>query len=78
MQFVKVFGTESWILQAEIRRNIVAIIAANRKGFNILGDEIIEIYAGNTSANQKIRIYDEKLLEELRQKQKNFLRRKTS
>ena len=61
---LKEFNTQSLNTQAEKGEQLVAMMPAIKKAFNLLGDDIVELSAENDTLKNKIGDYDEKWLEE--------------
>ena len=68
IQNLKEFNNQSLTTQAKKREQLVSMMPAIKKAFNLLGDDIVELHAGNESLKNKIGSYDEKWLEESKAK----------
>ena len=64
---LKEFNTQSLNTQAKKGEQLVAMMPAIKKAFNLLGDDIVELSTEN-DALKKIGDYDEKWLEESKNK----------
>ena len=64
VQGLKEFNSQSLSTQAKKREQIVSMMPAIKKAFNLLGDDIIELSTENDALKNKIGSYDEKWLEE--------------
>ena len=64
VQDLKEFNSQSLATQAKKGEQLVTMMPANRKAFNLLGDNIVEISTENDALKNKIGSYDEKWLEE--------------
>ena len=65
---LKEFNTRSLNTQAKKGEQLVAMMKAIKKAFNLLGDDIVELSTENDALKNKIGDYDEKWLEESRNK----------
>ena len=65
---LKEFNTQSLNTQAKKREQLVAMMPAIKKAFNLLGDDIVELSTENDALKNKIGDYDEKWLEESKYK----------
>ena len=65
---LKEFNTQSLNTQAKKGEQLVAMMPAIKKAFNLLGDDIVELSAENDTLKNKIGDYDEKWLEESKNK----------
>ena len=61
---LKDFNSQSSSTQAKKREQLVSMMPAIKKAFNLLGDDIVELYTENDALKNKIGSYDEKWLEE--------------
>ena len=61
---LKDFNSQSSSTQAKKREQIVSMMPAIKKAFNLLGDDINELYKENDALKNKIGSYDEKWLGE--------------
>ena len=64
IQDLKNFNHQSLTTQAKKGGQLVSIMPVNKKAFNILGDDIVELSVKNESLKNQIGDYDEKWLEE--------------
>ena len=58
------FNSQSLATQAKKAEQLVSMMPATKKAFNLLGDDIVEISTKNDALKNKSRPYDEKWLEE--------------
>ena len=65
---LKEFNTQSLNTQAKKGEQLVAMMPAIKKAFNLLGDDIVELSTENDALKNKIGDYDEKWLEESKNK----------
>ena len=65
---LKDFNTQSLNTQAKKGEQLVAMMPAIKKAFNLLGDDIVELSTENDALKNKIGDYDEKCLEESKNK----------
>ena len=65
---LKEFNTQSLNTQAKKGEQLVAMMPAIKKAFNLLGDDIVELSAENDTLRNKIGDYDEKWLEDSKNK----------
>ena len=65
---LKEFNSQSLTTQAKKREQIVSMMPAIKKAFNLLGDDIVELSTKNDALKNKIGSYDEKWLEESKNK----------
>ena len=65
---LKEFSTQSLNTQAKKGEQLVAMMPAVKKAFNLLGDDIVELSTENDALKNKIGDYDEKWLEESKNK----------
>ena len=65
---LKEFNTQSLNTQAKKGEQLVAMMPAIKKAFNLLGDDIVELSAENDTLKNKIGDYDEKWLEDSKNK----------
>ena len=61
---LKEFNSQSLTTQAKKGEELVSIMPAIKKVFNLLGDDIAELHKENESLKNKIGFHDEKWLEE--------------
>ena len=64
IQDLKEFNQQSLTTQAKKGEQLVSMMPAIKKPFNLLGDDIIELSTENDALKNKIGSYDEKRLEE--------------
>ena len=64
VQDLKEFNSQSLATQAKKREQLVSMMPAFKKAFNLLGDDIVELSTENDALKNKIGCYDEKWLEE--------------
>ena len=65
---LKEFTTQSLNTQAKKREQLVAMMPAIKKAINLLGDDIVELSTENDAVKNQIGDYDEKWLEESKNK----------
>ena len=65
---LKEFNTQSLNTQAKKGEQLVAMMPAIKKAFNLLGDDIVELCTENDALKNKIGKYDKKWLEESKAK----------
>ena len=68
IQDLNEFNSQSLKTQAKKGEQLVAMMPAIKKAFNILGDDIVDLYTENDALKNKIGDYDEKWLEESKAK----------
>ena len=61
---LKEFNNQSLTTQAKKGEQLITMMPAIKKAFNLMGDDIIELDAENKTLKNKIGEYDEKWLEE--------------
>ena len=61
-QNLKEFNQQSQTTQAKKAEQLVSMMPAIRKAFNLMGDNIVELSAENDALKNKIGSYDEKWL----------------
>ena len=64
MQYLKDFNSQPLATQARIGEQLVSLIPAIRKTFDLVGDGIIDLSTVNECWKNKIGSYDEKWLQE--------------
>ena len=64
IQDLKEFNNQSLSTQAKKGEQLVSMMPAIKKAFNLLGDDIIELSVENESLKNQIGEYDEKWLQE--------------
>ena len=64
VQDLKEFNNQSLATQARKGEQLVFIMPANKKAFNLMGDHIVELSTENDASKSKIDDYDENWLEE--------------
>ena len=64
IQDLKEFNSQSLITQSKKGEQLVSMMPAIKKAFNLLGDDIVELSTENDTLKRKIGSYDEKWLEE--------------
>ena len=65
---LKEFNSQSLQTQAKKGEQLVAMMPSIKKAFNILGDDIVELTTENDALKNKIGDYDEKWLQEAKEK----------
>ena len=63
IQDTKDFNQQSLTTQAKKVEQLVSMMRANKKAFNLMGDDIVELHTENEFLKNKIGSYDEKWLE---------------
>ena len=68
IQDLKEFNQQSLTTQAKKGEQLVSMMPAIKKAFNLLGDDIVDLSAENDTLKNKIGDYDEKWLQESKAK----------
>ena len=68
MQDIKDFNNQSLTTQAKKGEQLVSMMPAIKKAFNLMGDDIVELHAENEALKNNIGSYDEKWPEESKAK----------
>ena len=68
IQDLKEFNQQFLTTQAKKGEQLVSMMPAIKKAFNLLGDDIVELSTENDALKNKIGSYDEKWLEESKKK----------
>ena len=68
IQVLKEFNSQSLTTQATKGEQLVSMMAANKKAFNVLGDDIVELSTENNALKNKKGGYDENRLDESKAK----------
>ena len=68
IQGLKDINQQSLTTQAKRGEQLVSMIPAIKKAFNLLGDDVVELSTENDTLKNKIGSYDEKWLEESKPK----------
>ena len=68
IQDLREFNRQSLTTQAKKAEQLVSMMPAIKKAFNLLGDDIVDLSAENDILKNKIGDYDEKWLEESKAK----------
>ena len=68
MQDLRDFNEQSLSTQAKKGEQLVSMMPAIKKAFNLLGDDIVDLTAENDTLKNKIGDYDEKWLQESKAK----------
>ena len=68
IQDLKKFNSQSLTTQAKKGEQLVSMMPAIKKAFNLLGDDIVDLYTENDTLKNKIGDYDEKWLQESKAK----------
>ena len=68
IQELKEFNQQSLTTQAKKGEQLVSMMPAIKKAFNLMGDDIIELSTENDALKNKIGSYDERWLEESKAK----------
>ena len=64
IQDLKEFNSQSLATQAKKGEQLVSMMPAIEKAFNLMGDDVIELSTENDALKNKIGSYDERWLEE--------------
>ena len=64
VQDLKEFNSQSLATQAKKGEQLVSMMPAIKKAFNLLGDDIVELSTENDALKDKVGSYDQKWLEE--------------
>ena len=64
IQDMKEFNSQSLTIQAKKGEQLVSMMPAIKKAFNLMGDDIVELSTENDALRNKIGSYDERWLEE--------------
>ena len=64
IQDLKEFNQQSLTTQTKKREQLVSMMSAIKKAFNLMGDDIVDLSTENDALKNKICSYDEKWLEE--------------
>ena len=64
IQDLKEFNNQYLATQAKKREQLVSLMSAIQKAFNLMGDDIVELSIGNDAMKNKIGSYDQQWLEE--------------
>ena len=65
---LKDFNSQSLSTRAKKGEQLVSMMPAIKKAFNLLGDEIVDLSTENDALKEKIGDYDEKWLQESKEK----------
>ena len=65
---LKEFISQSLTTQAKKREELVSMMPAFKKAFDLLGDDVVDLSTENDALKNKIGDYDEKWLEESKSK----------
>ena len=68
IQDLKEFNSQSLSTQAKNGEQLVSMMLAIKKAFNLLGDDIVELSTENVASKSKIGSYDGKWIEESKNK----------
>ena len=68
IQDLKEFNSQSLTIQAKKGEQLVSMMPAIKKAFNLLADDIVELGVGNESLKDQLGDYDEKWLQESKAK----------
>ena len=68
IQDLKEFNSQSLATPAKKGEQLVSMMPAIKKAFNLLGDDIVELSTENDALKSKIGSYDEKWLQESKNK----------
>ena len=64
IQDLKEFNSQSVATQARKGEQLVSMMPAIKKAFNLMGDDIVELFTENNALENEIGSYDERWLEE--------------
>ena len=64
LQVLKEINSQSLTTQAKKGEQLVSMMPAIKKSFNLLGDDVVELSTENDALKNRIGSYDEKWLEE--------------
>ena len=64
IEYLKDFNSQSLATQAKKGEQLVSMMPAIKKTFNLLGNDIVDLSTENDALKEKIGSYDEKWLEE--------------
>ena len=64
IQDLKEFNNQSLTTQAKKGEQLISMMPAFKKAFNLMGDDIVDLHTKNESLKNKIGSYDEQWLEE--------------
>ena len=68
VQDLKEFSSESLATQAKKGEQLVSMMPAIKKAFDLMGDGVVDLFTENNALKSKIGDYDEKWLEESKNK----------
>ena len=68
IQDLKEYNSQSLTFQAKKGEQLVSMMPAIKKAFDLLGDDIVDLSTENDASKNKIGSYDEKWLEESKTK----------
>ena len=68
IQDLKEFNSQSVSTRAKNGEHLVSMMPAIKKSFNLMGDDIVELSTENETLKDQIEDYDEKSLEESKEK----------
>ena len=68
IQDLKEFNSQSLSTQAKKGEQLVSMMPAIKKAFDLMGDDVVDLSTENYALKSKIRSYDEKWLEESKNK----------
>ena len=68
IQDLKEFNSQSLISQAKKGEQLVSMMPAIKKAFNLMGDDIVELSTENEALKNQIADYDQKFLDESKAK----------
>ena len=68
IQDLKEFNSQSLTTQAKKGEQLVSMMPAIKRAFNLMGDDIIELHTENDALKNQIGDYDEKWLQESKAK----------
>ena len=71
VQDLKEFNNQSFATQAKKDEQLVSMMPANKKAFDLLGDDIVELTTKNDALKNKIGSYHEKWVKESKNKMLN-------
>ena len=66
IQDLKEFNSQSFSTQAKKGEQLVSMMPANKKTFDLMGDDIVDLSTENDALKNKIGSYDEKWLQKFK------------
>ena len=68
LEDLREFNSQSLTTQAKKREQLVSMMPAIKKAFNLMSDDIVELHTENDALRNKIGLFDEKWLEKTKTK----------